>query len=335
MATREAYILGEGPVWDSRRGRLLWVDIVGRAVLAGVFDGDRLIVEDRIAWETMVGAVTVAADGSLLVAAETGLVLLHPDGTRRTGPTIIPAPEPPRSPAPEPPRSPAPEPPRSPAPEPPRSPAPEPPRSPAPEPPRVVAKRRLNDGKTDPEGRFLVGTLAFAGDSQREVLVRLENDGAITTIDDDLTLSNGLAWSTDGSRLFSVDTLRRTVSVRDYATLGPRGTFITLDEGYPDGIAMDADDHLWMAVWGAGEVRRYDPAGTCVERIAVPAPHTSSVAFADDDLRRLVITTATDDLTDEQRQQFPDSGRIFTVRVDVPGHLVPAWHQPQEFRPCT
>ncbi|GAA2588241.1 SMP-30/gluconolactonase/LRE family protein [Winogradskya consettensis] len=311
VATRDAYILGEGPVWDSRRGRLLWVDIVGRAVLTGVFDGDRLIVEDRIDWETMVGAVTVAADGSLLVAAETGLVLLRPDGTRRTGPTIIPATEPSRSPATE------------------------PSRSPATEPSRVVPERRLNDGKTDPEGRFLVGTLAFAGDSQREVLVRVENDGAITTIDDDLTLSNGLAWSTDGRRLFSVDTLRRTVSVRDYATLGPRGTFITLGEGYPDGIAMDAADHLWMAVWGAGEVRRYDPAGTCVERIAVPAPHTSSVAFADDDLRRLVITTATDDLSDEQRRQFPDSGRIFTVRVDVPGHPVPAWHQPQEFRPCT
>ncbi|WP_045746890.1 SMP-30/gluconolactonase/LRE family protein [Actinoplanes rectilineatus] len=279
-ATVEIHRLAEGPVWDSARRRLLWVDIVGRAVFSGVFDGDQIVVEQRIGSAGMVGAVTAGADGALLVAEQEHLVLVRPDGSRFVGPRIVPADQ----------------------------------------------RRRLNDGKTDPAGRFLVGTLSLDGPgSEHETLVRLEPDGEITVIDDDLTLSNGLAWSTDGRRMFSVDTFRRTVFVRDYERLGPRQTFVNLDDGYPDGIAMDAADHLWLAVWGAGEVRRYDPRGVCVERISVPAPHTSSVAFAGDDLRRLVITSATDELTIDQRLQFPDSGRIFTVRVDVPGHPVPAW----------
>jgi sugar lactone lactonase YvrE len=198
--------------------------------------------------------------------------------------------------------------------------------------PRIVPageKRRLNDGGTDPAGRFLVGTLALDGGSEREVLVRLEPDGTITRLDGDLTLSNGLAWSADGCTMYSVDTLRRTVFVRDYDPLtgegGERRVHLRLDDGFPDGISLDAADHLWIAVWGAGEVRRFVPDGRVVERIAVPAPHTSSVAFAGDDLRTLVITTATSELTADQRRAFPDSGRLFTARVDVPGVPVPAW----------
>ncbi|MFD9697582.1 SMP-30/gluconolactonase/LRE family protein [Lentzea sp. NPDC059081] len=278
-ATEEAFGLGEGPVWDARGGKLFWVDIVRRQVCRGRFDGDHLVVEKRLGFAGLVGAVCVGEDGSLLVAEQESLVLVRPGCERLVGPRVVPAGE----------------------------------------------HRRLNDGKSDPAGRFLVGTLCLAGASERETLVRLEPGGELTVLDDDLTLSNGLAWSTDGALMFSVDTLRRTVHVRDYEPLGPRRTFVTLDDGYPDGIAMDAADHLWVAVWGAGEVRRYDPRGTCVERVAVPAPHTSSVAFADDDLRRLVITTATEELTEQQRLDFPDSGRVFTTRVDVPGHPVPAW----------
>lgn len=282
-ATDERFELGEGPVWDAARRRLLWVDIHGRAVLDGVLTGERLVVRRRIEFDSMVGAVAVGPDGTLLVAAQRQLVVVRPDGTRSAGPRIV-APD---------------------------------------------EDRRLNDGKTDPAGRFVVGTLSLGAASRREVLVRLEPDGRLTGIDDDLTLSNGLAWSTDGTRMYSVDTLRRTVFVRDYdvatGAVGARTTHLTLDEGYPDGIAMDAADHLWVAVWGGGEIRRYDPRGTLVARVAVPAPHTSCVAFAGDDLRLLVITTATADLAPDDLRRFPDSGRVFTLPVDVPGHPVPAW----------
>jgi sugar lactone lactonase YvrE len=91
---------------------------------------------------------------------------------------------------------------------------------------------------------------------------------------------------------------------------------------------MDAAGHLWVAVWGGGEVRRYAPDGILVERVATGAPHTSSVAFAGDDLRTLVITTATSELGDEQLRAHPGSGRLFTVPVDVPGLPVAPWDGP-------
>ena len=285
-ATSERFRLGEGPLWDAPRNRLLWVDIEGGAVLEGVLDGGAIAVTDRIPFDGMVGAVTVAGDGTLLVAAQEHLVVRHPDGRREDGPRVVPAGEP----------------------------------------------RRCNDGGTDPAGRFLVGTLSLEGPSEREVLVRLERDGRLTVLDDDLALSNGLAWSADGRRMFSVDTLRRTVSVRDYdpgsGAVGPRRVHLRLEDGFPDGIAMDAADHLWVAVWGGGEVRRFAPDGTLVERVATGAPHTSSVAFAGDDLRTLVITTATSELRDDQLRAHPDSGRLFTARAEVPGLPVAPWLGP-------
>ncbi|HJU02944.1 MAG TPA: SMP-30/gluconolactonase/LRE family protein [Actinomycetes bacterium] len=285
-ATSERFRLGEGPVWDAPRERLLWVDIEGRAVLEGVLDGGAVAVTGRIPFDTMVGAVAVAGDGTLLVAAQEQLVVRRPDGSSEDGPRVVPAGE----------------------------------------------RRRCNDGGTDPAGRFLVGTLSLGGPSQREVLVRLEADGRLTVLDDDLALSNGLAWSADGRRMFSVDTLRRTVSVRDYdpgsGAVGERRVHLRLEGGFPDGIAMDAADHLWVAVWGGAEVRRYAPDGTLVERVATGAPHTSSVAFAGGDLRTLVITTATSELREDQLAAHPDSGRLFTARTDVPGLPVALWHGP-------
>jgi sugar lactone lactonase YvrE len=285
-ATGERFALGEGPVWDASRERLLWVDIEGGVVLEGVLDGDVITVTDRVGFDGMVGAVAVAGDGTLLVAAQEHLVVRYPDGTREDGPRVVPAGE----------------------------------------------ARRLNDGATDPAGRFLVGTLSLAGPSEREVLVRLEAGGDLTVLDDDLALSNGLAWSSDGRRMFSVDSLRGTVSVRDYdaesGAAGPRRVHLRVDGGLPDGIAMDADDHLWVAVWGGGEVRRYAPDGTLAGRIATGAPHTSSVAFAGEDLRTLVITTATSELTEAQLRAHPDSGRMFTVRATVPGLPVAPWQGP-------
>jgi sugar lactone lactonase YvrE len=285
-ATAARFRLGEGPVWDAPRSRLLWVDIEGRAVLQGLLDAGAITVTDRIGFDTMVGAVAAATDGTLLVAAQEQLVVGHPDGRWEDGPRVVPAGE----------------------------------------------ARRLNDGGTDPAGRFLVGTLSLEGPSEQEVLVRLEADGRLAVLDDDLALSNGLAWSSDGRRMFSVDTLRHTVSVRDYdpgsGAVGPRRVHLRLDDGLPDGIAMDAADHLWVAIWGGGEVRRYAPDGTLVDRVATGAPHTSSVAFAGDDLRTLVITTATSELSDDQLRAHPGSGRLFTAPVDVPGLPVAPWKGP-------
>jgi sugar lactone lactonase YvrE len=190
--------------------------------------------------------------------------------------------------------------------------------------------RRLNDGKPDPQGRYLVGTLPLEGSSTTEELYLLE-DRAVRVIDDDLTLSNGLAWSADGSLMYSIDSETQTIFTRPWGEAGPagpRGVFVSLDDGYPDGMTIDAEEHVWVAVWGRGELRRFAPSGRLVETIAVPAPHTSSVAFAGPGLRTLVVTTSVKDLTDDQLDRFPDSGRLFTLEPDVPGLPQPLWAGP-------
>lgn len=279
-ATAESFELAEGPLWDAPRNRLLWVDIPAGRVFEGTLDDGGVAVTRHHSFDGMVGAVAVAEDGTLLVAAQEQLVMLAPDGTRQDGPRIIAPGE----------------------------------------------QRRLNDGSTDPAGHFLVGSMSLAGSSERESLVRLEHDGRLTELDTDLTLSNGLAWSADGRLMYSADTERRTVFVREYEAssgeVGERRVHLVLD-GFPDGIALDAEDHLWIALWGSGEVRRYSPAGVLVSRLEVPAPHTSCVAFAGADLRTLVVTTAVEGLDEAQRRAYPASGRLFTARVEVPGLAVP------------
>ena len=183
--------LAEGPVWDVARQRLLWVDILAGSVLEGTLRDGQIEVTLRHHFDGMVGAVTVADDGAILVAAQEHLVVLDPDGNRHDGVRIVPAGQ----------------------------------------------RRRLNDGSTDPAGRFLVGTLSLGDPSEREILVRLEPDGHLTVLDNDLTLSNGLAWSTDGIKMYSVDTNRQTIYVRDYdptsGAVGERRPHLRLGLGPP------------------------------------------------------------------------------------------------------
>lgn len=188
---------------------------------------------------------------------------------------------------------------------------------------------RFNDGKPDAAGRYLVGTLSLSGPSQSEQLLSVEADGSWRVIDDDLTLSNGIAWSGDGRTLYSIDTMRQRVYARAYdaadGSTGERAVLIELADGYPDGMCVDADDHLWIAVWGIGQVHRYSPAGELVQVVEMPAPHTSSVAFAGPLLDTLVITSASDELTPDQLEAYPLSGRLFTITPGVTGLSQPLW----------
>ncbi|TDN91630.1 SMP-30/gluconolactonase/LRE family protein [Microbacterium sp. BK668] len=185
--------------------------------------------------------------------------------------------------------------------------------------------RRFNDGKADPAGRLVVGTKGPGG----EVLLRVDAGESVTVLDDDLTLSNGLAWTADGRRLYSVDTMTRRIFVRDYdaatGAVGERRLFIELEQGHPDGMTIDAHDHLWVAVWGGGCVLRIAPSGRIVSRVEVPAPHTSCPAFAGPGLDVLVITTATENLPAEERAAFPASGSLFTIRPGVAGLPTNFW----------
>ena len=276
-ASAERFLLGEGPIWDGARERLLWIDIDDGAVLVGRLDGDRVFVEDRLEFAGTVGAVAVGVDGRLLVAASRELVEVDAEGNRSRVLCLIATDE----------------------------------------------QRRLNDGKTDPAGRFLIGSCPTAERTGSEWLKRIEHDGSITTIDTGLGLSNGLAWSCNGKRFYNIDSFRHVVWVRDYdpatGAVGERSAFVHIEDGYPDGMCSDAEDHLWIAVYGRGEVRRFSPDGNLIAVVRVAALQTTSVAFAGPERDVLVITTAGRGLTPEELIKHPDSGRLFTARVGVQG----------------
>ena len=188
------------------------------------------------------------------------------------------------------------------------------------------AAARTNDGATDPAGRFLVGTLSLGREANRECLYRVESDSSLFAIDTDLSLSNGLAWSSDGRTLYNVDTLAGIVWKRDYSSpLGPRERFLSIDGGHPDGMCIDAAGNLWVAIWGSAEVRRFSPDGEQTAVVHTSAPHTSSVAFVGRHLNRLLITSARQNLDARQLDEFPDSGLLFLADVDAVGVPATPW----------
>ncbi len=187
---------------------------------------------------------------------------------------------------------------------------------------------RTNDGACDAAGRFLIGTLRFDEAPGHDVLSRVESDGSLRTLDSDLSISNGLAWSPDGRTLYSADTIARTIWARDYdsasGAIGERRVQLRLDE-HPDGICVDARGYIWAALWGTGEARAYSPDGELVDVVQVPAPHVSSLAFVGPELNRLVLTTASRDLDGAGLERYPDAGRLFLADVSVTGAPTFPW----------
>lgn len=175
----------------------------------------------------------------------------------------------------------------------------------------------LNDGGCDAAGRLLVGSVVPG--STAGALHRVDPDGAATTLRRGVAMSNGLDWSPDGRRLYHVDSAAGTVTALDYATdagtVGAARTLVQVPsaEGMPDGLAVDDAGALWVAIWGAGEVRRYAPDGRLDGRVTVPASQVTSCALGDG---RLWITTARQGLTSRDLDREPLAGAVFAC--DVP-----------------
>ncbi|GAA4444778.1 hypothetical protein GCM10023148_51750 [Actinokineospora soli] len=154
---------------------------------------------------------------------------------------------------------------------------------------------RFNDGKCDPAGRFLAGTIAPEGEA---ALHRLDPDLTTTELLSGLTVSNGLAWSPDGATLYHADTPTHRIDAYAYdvasGSLGPRRSLVEIPDhqGAPDGMTVDADGCVWVALWGGGAVHRYTPDGRLDRRIETPVAKPSSVAFGGPGLTTLFITSA-------------------------------------------
>lgn len=182
---------------------------------------------------------------------------------------------------------------------------------------------RMNDAACDPQGRFWAGTKAdHAGGA---ALYRLDGDGRTELMLDGLTISNGLGWSPDGGTMYLADTIPGVVHA--FAFDAERGAIsdgrvlieVAEEVGAPDGLTVDADGDLWVAIWGGGRVHRYSPDGALREAMLVPAAQSTSCAFAGPGLRWLYVTTATEDWSDEQRRAEPAAGLTYRFHTDVSG----------------
>lgn len=194
---------------------------------------------------------------------------------------------------------------------------------------------RFNDGKCDPAGRFWVGTISMDGARGQSKLYRLDGDGSLHEMLSDVSISNGIVWTADRKTMYYNDTPTGTVQAFDYddasGSISNRRVAIAMREidGWPDGMCIDGEGMLWVAMWGAGAVNRYNPeSGELLQQVKVPAPHTSSCAFGGPDLKTLYITTARAELSDAELARYPQSGDLFVAEVSVAG--VPAsFYQPQ------
>lgn len=186
---------------------------------------------------------------------------------------------------------------------------------------------RFNDGKCDPSGRFLAGSMAYDKHTGAGALYRLDPDGTVERLLDGVTISNGLAWTPDGGTLYYIDTPLQQVDAFDYdvatGRLSNRRPHITLppdEPGSPDGMTIDTEGGLWVAMWNGWAVHRYAPDGTLDLVVDVPASHVTSATFGGPDLADLYITCAWSELTDEERAAQPHAGSLFRARPGVQGY---------------
>jgi sugar lactone lactonase YvrE len=182
---------------------------------------------------------------------------------------------------------------------------------------------RTNDGGCDPLGGFVIGTMSYDERPNGGAVYRVAPDRRVTEVLAPVTISNGVQWSADGSRVFYIDTPTRCVDVFDVdprtGSWLRRRTHIRIEgtQGFPDGMTIDDEDGLWIALWGGGAVNHYDKAGRLLETITVPGvSQVSSCAFGGDGCSVLYITTSRKDLPTGQE---PDAGAVFSVHTAVRG----------------
>jgi sugar lactone lactonase YvrE len=158
------------------------------------------------------------------------------------------------------------------------------------------ASVRMNEGGCDPDGRFWCGSMAYDKRPGGAALYRLDPDGSAHRMLDGVTISNGLEWSPDGSLAYYDDTATGRVDVFDYdrdAGLTGRRPFVRLADGQrPDGLTVDADGGVWVALNGSGVVHRYRPDGVLDGVVEVGAAKVTACTFGGPDLDQLYITTS-------------------------------------------
>lgn len=273
--------LGEGPLWDASRGVLWWIDILAGEIHA--FD-PRSGTDRTRAAEGQVGATALADDGRVVLALPDRLAALDPEAGRIATLADLP-------------------------------------------PGRVPL--RCNDGRCDPDGGLWLGRMALDEAPGEGSLVRVLPGGGTATVLDGLGCPNGMAWAADGRSFAFIDSPRRAIERfawdPDAGVVGPPATLFSLDvadlpaDAMPDGTAIDAEDHLWVAVWGGGCLLRIAPDGRLIARVDLPVSRPTSCAFGGPDLTDLYVTSAREGLGPAARTREPHAGGLFRLSPGVAG----------------
>ena len=185
---------------------------------------------------------------------------------------------------------------------------------------------RFNDGKVGPDGAFWVGTMDKKCAPNAGNFYSVSEKFHSTLLIPNTSISNGMAWSSDKRTFYYIDSPSFEIRAFDFDL--QNGSIsnafpvvqVPKDYGSPDGMCIDAEDMLWVAHWGGNCVRRWNPlTGKEIDKIDVPAPHVTSCCFGGKDLKTLYITTARSGLSEQQLIDFPLSGGLFSIDLNIKG----------------
>jgi sugar lactone lactonase YvrE len=188
-----------------------------------------------------------------------------------------------------------------------------------------VTENRFNDAALDPAGRLWAGTMSTVRTPGAAALYRVSPAGAVERAITGATISNGLDWNADFSVMYYIDSTTQRIDAIDFdldrGRLGARRPFAAIDprDGLPDGLTVDAEGGVWLALFGGGAIRRYLPDGSLDAQIRLPVTNPTSLAFGGADLADLYITSAQHRLTREQLAREPLAGSVLRVRPGVRG----------------
>jgi sugar lactone lactonase YvrE len=186
---------------------------------------------------------------------------------------------------------------------------------------------RFNDGKVDRNGRLWAGTMTAQGASSS--LYKLGEDLSLSRMVSEITISNGIGWSPDNTCMYYVDSLRYMINVFDFdiknSTISNRRAFVRFEDGIgvPDGLTVDREGYVWVAVYDGWKVMRFDPSGKIDAEIKMPVSRPSSCAFGGKDMDELYITTISEGLSEAQKEEEPLAGDLFVVKTDTQGFAEP------------
>lgn len=286
-------VLGEGPVWDEHQQKLSWVDVKSQLV-HWYWPASEL--RQSFLLPQPIGACLPAADGRYLCALKKGLALVDlqaKPGNRQkavTGDAIewIDGPE------------------------------------------ANEDSNRFNDATTDAFGRLWVGSMDDAESDPTGALYRVDWDRSWKKVDDGYIVTNGPAISVDGKTLYHTDTFAGKIFAFDLDVQGNLARkrlhiHIPQKDGYPDGMTIDAEDHLWVAHFGGGRVTRFDPMGNVVAILRPPVSNITSCAFGGPEFDRLYITTARWTLDDAALKDQPLAGGLFVAEPGCQGFAMAAF----------